>query len=165
MRVDPNLQSSLRGAVEALRDLAARFVSLPGALKLSSVGAAVLVFGALTPWEKSGGDALGAPTTYQLGVEFNGGAITVAIGLLAAFLLAATAQRNSSQRGGEAGLGLVAIGIVAAELIQIVSLPSVDGHTLNSVSWGLYISGAGAVMLLLGGVALLGNSDSRAEAN
>jgi hypothetical protein len=124
------------------------FGGLPFAVQLPGIAALVLVFGTLAPWETeheitfSGG--------WIAGADLNLGQLTFITGVIAVLL---TVRVIRSSRPVDSG-GLAAAGLLAVVLVAIDGIRIHDASA--SIGWGLYVAGAGAVGLLLGGLILLG---------
>jgi hypothetical protein len=124
-----------------------RLRALPGIVQLTGAAAIALVLGALMPWLNYSG-------TYASGVSFNSGELCVVIGVLVIYLLTrATARGGSRDSGGIAALALLAVGVIAVLAIHY------GGRDEYGLAWGLWVTGAAAVLLLVAGLGMLGSQD------
>jgi hypothetical protein len=124
-----------------------RFRKLPGTIQFASAAAIVLIGGALTPWIDYGGHF--SDLNFAAGVDLNTGELNLLIGAFVIFLLSRMTRQGRTRDGGAiAALGLLACGLVAITGIRI------EGGEY-SVGWGIWVSAAAAVALLLAGLMVI----------
>jgi peptidoglycan/LPS O-acetylase OafA/YrhL len=131
---------------QKLRELPPSFVS-------PAIAGITLILGALFPWTKLSEPGL---HHYASGVDYNAGTLQVMIGVGVIVLLARWAPRGRIEDSGAlavSGLGVLAGGLVLVTLLRI--------HDLDeySVAWGLYISGLGAIGMIIAGLRLVGRRE------
>ena len=121
---------------------------MPGVAQLIGLAALVTLGGPLAPWveydfrspDNSGSD-------YVSGVEFNAGELSLVIGALVIALLVV---RRGRLTGADAAV-VSAFGLLAGALATVTALKY--HGTGYSVGWGLWLSGAAALALLIAGLA------------
>jgi hypothetical protein len=129
-----------------------RFQRLPGSVQVAGAAATVLIGGTLAPWIDYGRES--SFLDFAAGFDLNGGEISQLVGALVIFLLSRMAKQGRTRDGGAiAALGLLACGVVAVTGIRVH-----EGD--DSIGWGMWVSAAAAVTLLLSGLALF---DTNAE--
>jgi hypothetical protein len=123
-----------------------RFRQLPGPIQMAAAAAIVLIAGTLTPWITYSGDS--SFLDFAAGVDLNSGELALLIGAFVIFLLNRMRKQGRSRDGGTiAALGLLACGLLAITGIRVI-------HGDDSVGWGLWVSAAAAVALLVSGLIL-----------
>ena len=116
------------------------------AQQFTLAAALALVVGSLAPWlDFSPGGPFHGGGDYVNGVETNAGALTFALGAIAVWLLNRPAgPRAAVTSGGIAALALLAGGLVLVTLLQRL------GDDPYQPSWGLWLSAAAVVGMLVG---------------
>lgn len=131
-----------------------RFTKKPARIQAAGAAALVLMIGPFLPWLSTADDEIGFSRSFNNGLAFHQGELTLLIGMAAIVLVARVVGgvRNGDS-GGIAGLGLVATALAVSTAVE---LTEVDG---TGLAWGFYVDAAGAVLLLFAGVALYGAED------
>jgi hypothetical protein len=142
-------RSPLGRAFKELQAAFERFLGLRSALKLAGIAAVLLIGGTLAPWEVEH-EGISYSAGWIAGSDFNVGLLTLIIAAIAIVLIARGIRSGHSVDSA----GLAALGLAAVVLVGINGIRIHDGSA--SIGWGLYVSAAGAVGLLLGGLILLG---------
>ena len=144
--MEPDRRSALEAARIRASEGLSRFARLPGALRLAYAAIPVLVLGALMPWVDFGSDA-------TLGIEIVPGGIVLAIAVALVIALAPLgSEGGKADSGAVAALALLALGVVGAEFLSVVT------KDFFGPAYGLYVTGAAAVVLLGAGVLLFGGA-------
>jgi hypothetical protein len=150
--VDESGESPFARAISGVAREFGRFTGLPFAIQLPGVAAIVLIFGSLMPWATEAG--FESASDYASGIDFNTGELTVLTGIAAILLVARLIRRRRlTDSGGVAGLGLLACALVLVEGI------SLHHNHFYSLAWGIYLSAAAALTLLLSGFLLIGGPE------
>jgi hypothetical protein len=141
--MEPQPRSALEGARVEATEALSRFGRLPGSMRLAYASVAVLALGSLMPWV----DFVDGAT---LGIESLPGGLVLLVAVGAFISLAHGARRPGADGGAVVGLGLVALAVSAANFLNVVLGDAV------SPAYGIYVTLAAAVALLLAGVLLFG---------
>jgi hypothetical protein len=144
--------SAFGRAAAVLRREFDHFTRLPFAIQMPAAASVILAFGSLMPWATESGFESAAD--YENGITFNAGELTF-LTAVAAFVAIVRLVRRRGLRdfGGLAGLGLLACSLILIEAIKLH-----DNH-LYSLAWGIYLSAAAAVVLLISGLLLVGGPE------
>jgi hypothetical protein len=122
----------------------------PGDVQFTLAAAVALIIGALAPWLRFGVEGA---SSWASGIETNAGFLCLVAGAGAIWLLHRPAGPRAAARSGAlAGVALIAGALVLVTLIRHWNDPAAP-------MWGLFLSGAAALGMLVGSFLILGEAD------
>jgi hypothetical protein len=122
-----------------------------GDAQFTFAAAVALIIGALAPWLRFGEEV--GLSSWASGIETNAGFLCLVAGVGAIWLLHRPAGPRAAARSGAlAGVALIAGALVLVTLIRHWSDPAAP-------MWGLFLSGAAALGILVGSFLIMGEAD------